>query len=77
MGRQIKVLMFNVVIGLAAVACNLLGEARLGIILLCVLWLSLGIQYWRVRQAVKRHIRAERAWLEQASPQIEQAIAKY
>ncbi len=51
-----EMLIFNIVVGLAAVACTLLGKQRLWLILFAVLWISLGIQGLRIRRVIKRQL---------------------
>lgn len=71
-----EVLIFNIVVGLAAVACSIRGETLLWLLLFAVLWISLGIQWFRVRRVIKQ-MRQDKEWLKRMLPRLEQAIANY
>lgn len=74
--HSFEVFIFNIVVGAAALACVILGETRWGMGFSVVLWVSLGIHWFRLRRVVKRQLQ-ELAWLERMVPQIEQALADY
>lgn len=71
---SLEVAIFNVTLGLACIVFSILGEHRLWAITFAVLCFSIGIQYFRLQRVLKRHLLAEREWLEWANALYEQAM---
>jgi hypothetical protein len=72
-----EVLIFNITLGFVAGACAVLGKTGCWMLASGVLWISLGIHYFRLRRVLNRRLRAERVFLERMRPSLEAAIACY
>lgn len=72
-----EVLIFHITLGVVACVFSILGATRLWAVAFGVLWISLGIQYLRLRRVIKRQRRLHQEWMERAEILIEQAAAAY
>ncbi|OEU74049.1 MAG: hypothetical protein BA864_06880 [Desulfuromonadales bacterium C00003093] len=75
-----EIFIFHITLGFATGVFVILGKTGFWLLSSGVLWLSLGIHWFRLRRVIKRQIRQirqEQAWAERMLPRIEQALANY